>query len=32
MKWLGRIIAYSIAVGFVLAVGLIVTKTYFVGF
>ena len=32
MKWLGRIIAYSIAVGFVLVVGLIIVASYLMGF
>ena len=32
MKWLGRIIAYSIAVGFVLVVGLIIVASYLMGY
>lgn len=32
MKWLGRIIAYSITVGFVLVVGLIIIASYLMGY
>ena len=32
MKWLGRIIAYSIAVGFVLVVGLIIVASNLMGY
>ena len=32
MKWSGKIIAYSIAVGFVLVVGLIIVATYLMGY
>ena len=32
MKWLVRIIAYSIAVGFVLVVGLIIVASYLMGY